>query len=133
ELIQEVDIFVKHLNVKGAYVIVNGVHKGLIYIENIFEDIRTGDKMKAFIKNIRPDNKIDVVLQAPGYRNIEPNANFIREELEASGGFLPLHDKSDPDSIKNLLGMSKKSFKKAIGTLYKDKQIIIKEDGIELI
>ncbi len=113
-------------------VIVNGVHKGLIYIEDIFEDIRTGDRMKAFVKNIRPDNKIDLVLQKPGYRSIEPNANFIREELEAAGGFLPLHDKSDPDTIKNMLGMSKKSFKKAIGTLYKDKQVTIKEDGIEL-
>jgi predicted RNA-binding protein (virulence factor B family) len=96
-------------------------------------DIRTGDKMKAFVKKIRPDNKIDIVLQTPGYKSIEPNANFIREELEAAGGFLPLHDKTDPDTIKNMLGMSKKSFKKAIGTLYKDKQIIIKEDGIELI
>ena len=89
--------------------------------------------MKAFIKRVRDDKKIDVVLQAPGYRSIEPNANFILEELKAAGGFLPLHDKSDPDAIKNELGMSKKSFKKAIGTLYKDKQINIKEDGISFL
>lgn len=129
----KVDILVTHITEKGANVIINGVHKGLIYIEEIFEDIRSGDRMKAYVKNIRPDNKIDVVIQQPGYKSIEPNANFIREELEAVGGFLPLHDKSDPDMIKTQLGMSKKSFKKAIGTLYKDKQIIIKEDGIELI
>ena len=55
------------------------------------------------------------------------------EELIAAGGFLSLHDKSDPETIKNELGMSKKSFKKAVGTLYKDKQILIKEDGISLI
>jgi predicted RNA-binding protein (virulence factor B family) len=133
ETFQEVDILVTHITDKGANVIINGQHKGLIYIEDIFEDIRTGDKMKAFVKKIRPDHKIDVVLQPPGYRSIEPNANYIREELEAAGGFLPLHDKSDPEEIKNLLGMSKKSFKKAIGTLYKDKQIAIKEDGIELL
>ncbi len=133
EPFQEVDILVTHLTEKGANVIVNGIHKGLIYIEDIFEDIRTGDTMKAFVKKIRQDNKIDIVLQTPGYRSIEPNANFIREELEAAGGFLPLHDKSEPEEIKNLLGMSKKSFKKAIGTLYKDKQIKIKEDGIELL
>ena len=130
---QEVEVLVTHITEKGANVIVNGVHKGLIYVEDIFEDIRSGDRIKAFIKNIREDNKIDVVLQRIGYRSIEPNANYIREELEAAGGFLPLHDKSAPDDIKNQLGMSKKSFKKAIGTLYKDKQIVIKEDGIELI
>lgn len=133
EPFQEVDVLVTHITEKGANVIINGIHHGLIYIDDIFEDIRSGDRMKAFVKNIREDNKIDVVLQAPGYRSIEPNANYIREELEAAGGFLPLHDKSDPETIKNQLGMSKKSFKKAIGTLYKDKQILIKEDGIELI
>ncbi len=129
---QEVEVLVTHITEKGANVIVNGVHKGLIYVEDIFEDIRSGDRIKAFIKNIREDNKIDIVLQRIGYRSIEPNANYIREELEAAGGFLPLHDKSAPDEIKNKLGMSKKSFKKAIGTLYKDKQIVLKEDGIEL-
>lgn len=133
ETFEEVEVLVTHLTEKGANVIVNGIHKGLIYIDDIFEDIRTGDRIKAFVKKIRPDNKIDIVLQAPGYRSIEPNANFIREELEAAGGFLPLHDKSDPETIKNELGMSKKSFKKAIGTLYKDKQIEIRDDGIQLI
>jgi len=130
---EEVDILVTHITEIGANVIINGIHKGLIYMEDIFEDIRTGDEFKAYIKNIREDKKIDVVLQIPGYGSIEPNANYIREELEAAGGFLPLHDKSDPEEIRNQLGMSKKSFKKAIGTLYKDKQILIKEDGIELI
>jgi predicted RNA-binding protein (virulence factor B family) len=129
----EIAIMVTHITDLGANVIVNGKHKGLIYINDIFEDIRTGDTMKAFVKSVRDDNKIDVVLQSPGYRSIEPNANFILEELKAAGGFMPLHDKSEPQDIKNELGMSKKSFKKAIGTLYKDKQILIKADGIELI
>ncbi|MCW8982196.1 MAG: S1-like domain-containing RNA-binding protein [Altibacter sp.] len=128
-----VDVLVTHLTEKGANVIVNGKHKGLIYIDDIFEDIRSGDRLTAYVKKVREDNKIDVVLQPPGYRSIEPNANFILDELKAAGGFLPLHDKTDPDTIKNELGMSKKSFKKAIGTLYKDKQIEIKDDGIELI
>ncbi len=129
----EVDILVTHLTDKGANVIVNGIHKGLIYSEDIFEDIRTGDRMKAFVKKIRHDNKLDIVLQTPGYKSIEPNANYVLDELKAAGGFIPLHDKSDPETIKNELGLSKKSFKKAIGSLYKDKQIVIKEDGIELI
>ena len=129
----EIAIMVTHITDLGANVIVDGKHKGLIFINDIFEDIRTGDTMKAFVKSVRDDNKIDVVLQSPGYRSIEPNANFILEELKAAGGFMSLHDKSDPQDIKNELGMSKKSFKKAIGTLYKDKQILIKADGIELI
>jgi hypothetical protein len=129
----EVNILVTHLTEKGANAIVNGKHHGLIYVDDIFEDIRTGDRIKAFVKKVREDNKIDLVLQAPGYRSIEPNANFVLDELKAAGGFLPLHDKSDPDEIKNQLGLSKKSFKKAIGSLYKDKQITLKEDGIELI
>ncbi len=133
EKFDEIDIMVTHITDLGANVIVNGKHKGLIFINDIFEDIRTGDTMKAFVKSVREDNKIDVVLQSPGYRSIEPNANFILDELKAAGGFMPLHDKSDPQAIKNELGMSKKSFKKAIGTLYKDKQIAIKPDGIELI
>ena len=128
----EIDIMVTHITDLGANVIVDGKHKGLIFINDIFEDIRTGDTMKAFVKSVRDDNKIDVVLQSPGYRSIEPNANFILEELKAAGGFMALHDKSEPQDIKNELGMSKKSFKKAIGTLYKDKQILIKTDGIEL-
>ena len=132
EKFDEVDIMVTHLTEKGANVIVNGKHKGLIYLEDIFEDIRTGDRMKAYVKKIREDNKLDIVLQTPGYKSIEPNANYVLDELKAAGGFMPLHDKSDPEQIKNELGLSKKSFKKAIGSLYRDKQIIIKEDGIEL-
>lgn len=129
----EVEVMVTHITEKGANVIINGIHSGLIYIDDIFEDIRSGDRFKAHIKKIRHDNKIDVVLQTPGYRSIEPNAKFILDELKAAGGFLPIHDKTDPETIKDELGMSKKSFKKAIGTLYKEKKIIINEDGIELI
>lgn len=133
EKFDEVDVLVTHLTDKGANVIINGIHKGLIFIDDIFEDIRSGDRLKAYIKKVRDDKKIDVILQPPGYRSIEPNAQYILDELKAAGGFLPLHDKSDPDEIKNGLGLSKKSFKKAVGTLYKNKQIEIKEDGIELI
>lgn len=133
ETFDEVDVMVTHITELGANVIVNGKHSGLIHINDIFEDIRPGDELKAFIKKVRPDNKLDIVLHSPGYRSIEPNANYVLEELRAAGGFLPLHDKTDPETIKNELGLSKKSFKKAIGSLYRDKQILIKEDGIELI
>ncbi len=133
EKYQEVNLLVTHITELGANVIMEGKHSGLIHNDDIFEDIRTGDRVKGYVKKVREDNKVDVVLQAPGYRSIEPNANFILDEIKAAGGFLPLHDKSDPDVIKNELGMSKKSFKRAIGTLYREKQIVIKPDGIALI
>lgn len=129
----KVDVLVTHITEKGANVIVNGKHQGLIYKENIFEDIRTGDRIEAYIKKVRNDGKLDVVLQPEGYRSIEPNADYVLDELKAVGGFLPFHDKTDAEDIKNQLGMSKKSFKKAIGTLFKDKKILIKDDGIELV
>lgn len=129
----EVEILVTHLTEKGANVIVNGKHDGLIYLENIFEDIRSGDRIPAYIKKIRPDGKIDLLLQPEGYRSIEPNAEYLLEELEMAGGFLALTDKSDPNEIKQQLGMSKKSFKKALGALYKDRKVLIEDTGISLI
>ena len=128
----KVEVLVTHITERGANVIVNGKHDGLIYIENIFEDIRSGDRIPAYVKKIRSDNKIDLVLQQEGYRSIEPNADFLLEEIEMAGGFLALTDKSDPEEIKQLLGMSKKSFKKALGTLYKARKVVIEKDGISL-
>ena len=128
----KVDVLISHITDRGANAIVNGKHRGLIYKEDIFEDIRTGDKLEAWVKKIRPDGKIDIVLQEEGYKSIEPNAQYIFEELQANDGFMPLHDKSAPEDIQTQLGLSKKSFKKAIGTLYRDRKILIKEDGIYL-
>lgn len=131
---EEVDLIVSHITEMGINVIINGKHKGLLYKDEVYDDsIRTGDRMRAYIKNIRPDNKIDVSLQKQGYQNIEPNANKILNELKASRGFLRLTDNSHPEDIKTVLKMSKKTFKKAIGALYKEKLIEIKEDGIYLI
>ncbi len=128
----KVDILISHITDRGANAIVNGKYRGLIYKEDIFEDIRTGDRLEAWVKKVRPDGKIDLVLQEEGYRSIEPNAQYIYEELQANDGFLGLHDKSAPEDIQSQLGLSKKSFKKAIGHLYKDGKIIIKDDGIYL-
>ena len=95
--------------------------------------MRIGDKHIGYIKTIRPDNKIDVSFQKIGVENIEPNAEVILKELKANRGFLRLNDNSHPEDIKTVLKMSKKSFKKAVGSLYKDKIIEIKEDGIYLV
>lgn len=126
----KVHVLISHITDLGANAIINSKYKGLIYKEDIFEDIRTGDQLEGWVKKIRPDGKIDIVLQEEGYKSIEPNAQYIYEELIANDGFLPLHDKSAPEDIQAQLGLSKKSFKKAIGTLYRDKKILIKEDGI---
>lgn len=130
---EEVDLIVSHITDMGINVIINEQHKGLMYKDEVYEDLRTGDRIKGYIKLIRPENKIDVTLQKPGFEGIEPNAEKILDELRASRGFLRLNDDSHPEDIKSVLKMSKKTFKKAIGTLYKQKLIEIKEDGIYLI
>lgn len=131
---EEVDLIVSHITEIGINVIINEKHKGLLYKDEVYDDsIRTGDRMRGYIKNIRPDHKIDVSLQKLGYEGIEPNADKILDELRASRGFLRLNDNSHPEDIKTVLKMSKKTFKKAIGALYKEKLIEIKEDGIYLV
>jgi predicted RNA-binding protein (virulence factor B family) len=131
---EEVDLIVSHITEIGINVIINERHKGLVYKDEVYDDaIRTGDRMRGYIKTIRPDNKIDVSLHKLGYQNIEPNAQKILDELKASRGFLRLNDNSHPEDIKTVLKMSKKTFKKAIGSLYKDRKIEMKDDGIYLI
>ncbi len=129
---EEVDIIVSHPSELGMNVIVNKRHLGLVFKDEIFKDISVGDKLRGVVKKIRPGNKLDISLSQIGYRQIEPNAEIILKELDDSNGFLPVNDKSTPDEIKDLLQMSKKSFKKAIGSLYKARKIEIKEDGIYL-
>ncbi|AWH86001.1 GntR family transcriptional regulator [Flavobacterium album] len=130
---EEVNLIVSHITDMGINVIINEQHKGLMYKDEVYEDLRTGDSIKGYIKTIRPDNKIDVSLQKKGFENIEPNAEKVLDELRASRGFLRLNDDSHPEDIKTVLKMSKKTFKKAIGTLYKQKLIEIKDDGIYLV
>ncbi|AWA30531.1 GntR family transcriptional regulator [Flavobacterium magnum] len=131
----EVNLIVSHITDLGINVIINEKHKGLLYKNEVFEEgVRTGDHAIGYIKLIRPDNKIDVSLEKPGYEKIESNAQKILDELKASrGGFLRLNDSSDPEDIKTVLQMSKKTFKQSIGALYKQKLIDIKEDGIYLL
>lgn len=133
EEFEEVDIIISHPSDMGMNVIVNNKHFGLIYKDNIFQDLHIGDRLKGVVKKIRPGNKLDIGLGQIGYRNIEPNAQHIFNYLEDNSGFLPLNDKSSPETIKKALEMSKKTFKKAIGSLYKDKKISIEADGIRLL
>ena len=127
---EEVDLIVTHITDAGVNVIINEKHRGLIYKNELFEELRTGDRVIGYIKQLRPDGKIDVSRQKIGFEKISDFAERILQELELNDGFLGLHDKSHPDEIKTVLEMSKKTFKQTIGTLYKQKMIVIKEDGI---
>lgn len=134
EAFDEVDLIVSHPSDLGMNVIVNKMHLGLIFNQDLFKDISVGDKLKGIVKKIRPGNKLDITLDKIGYRSIEPNAQLILEYLlNNENGFIKLTDKSSPEAIKSILQMSKKSFKKAVGTLYKQRRIRIEIDGIYLI
>lgn len=134
EVGQKVDIIISHITDLGVNVIVNKSHKGLVYKNDIFDEkIRPGDKTIGYIKAIRAENKIDVSLRKTGFEKTDEYAGKILEMLQNGKGFLSLHDKSNPEDIKNLLQMSKKDFKKAIGNLYRQKLIDIQENGIKLL
>ncbi|MBN9285438.1 MULTISPECIES: S1-like domain-containing RNA-binding protein [unclassified Flavobacterium] len=130
---EEVDLIISHITEVGINVIINEKHKGLLYKNEVYDDFRTGDRIVGYIKNIRPDGKIDVSATKLGFEKLEPSSQYILDELKASRGFLRLNDDSHPEDIKTVLKMSKKTFKKAIGVLYKQKLIEIKEDGIYLV
>lgn len=132
EPFEEVDLIISNPTDLGWNVIINELHQGLIYNDEIFQELHTGDRLKGYVKKTRPDGKIDVTLQRPGYRSIEPNARELITELELKGGFLNLTDKSSPEEIQKILGMSKKSFKRALGTLYKQRLVDIRDNGIYL-
>jgi len=129
----EVDLIIAYQSSLGINTIINKKHKGLLYHNEVFTNIKPGDRVKGYIKKIREDNKIDVSLQKQGYGNIEPNSMLILEKLKESNGFLTLNDKSSPELIKDQLNMSKKTFKKAIGTLYKQKLIKFEDGGVKLV
>ena len=132
-LYDEVDLIVSHPSDIGMNVIVNKRHLGLIFQGDIFKDLSIGDRLKGIVKKIRPGNKIDISLSQIGYRNIEPSAQALLELINDHDGFLDITDKSSPEAIKSVVQMSKKSFKKAVGALYKQRLIRLESDGIYLL
>ncbi|UKN02937.1 S1-like domain-containing RNA-binding protein [Paracrocinitomix mangrovi] len=129
---QEVDLIVMNKTDLGVNVIINNLHTGLIYENEIFQVLQPGEHLKGFIKKLREDDKIDVALQPSGYEHITGVAGDILRKLQKAGGYIEAHDKSSPETIKHMFGISKKVFKKAIGALYKDRLISIDEKGIRL-
>ncbi len=129
----EVELLICNATDLGINVIINNIHNGLLYDNELFQAVTPGDILTGYIKNVRPDNKIDVSLQKQGYVNVEPNAQKILQKLKDNDGFLNITDKSDPIIILAKLEMSKKTFKKAIGSIYKQKLIRIEKNGIYLV
>jgi len=117
----------------GYVVIINGKHTGVLHFSDIFQTIRVGDKLKGYIKKVYDDNRIDVAIGNRGYGRVEGESDKILRMLQEAGGFLPYHDKSNPEDIYEVFGMSKKAFKMAVGKLYKEKIVTISTEGIHQV
>lgn len=118
----------------GYSVIVNQKHKGLLFESDIFRSVNIGDVVTGYVKHIRNDNKLDITLQPIGFENFnDPNCQVILNTLGEHDGFLDVTDKSTPEEIYALFGMSKKAYKKAVGTLYKQRKITLLTEGIKLV
>lgn len=130
---QTVDLLVYARTQMGYKVIVDHATWGLLYQNEIFQDIAVGQRLKGYVKKIRPDRRLDVSLHRPGYAGVVPDlSERILRHLQASGGRCPFTDKTTPEEIYRLFGVSKKKFKMAIGTLYKQRRLVIAPDGIVL-
>ena len=129
---QKVQLIIGDQTDIGYKAIVENTHWGVVYKNEIFQELTKGQTLDGFIKKVRADGKIDICLHKSGYEKITGTAERVVAALKEHGGFLPLTDKSSPEMIYEHFGISKKTYKKAIGTLYKKRRITIENDGIQL-
>lgn len=129
---QEMELLFYRQTDLGWEVVADQRFKGLVFHDQIHRSIGVGDVLTGYLKSRRPDGKLDLVLEPMGHVRLEPAAERIYKALEQAGGMLPLHDKSSPEAISALLGMSKKLFKNGVGILYKQRRIALGPDGIYL-
>lgn len=130
---EEVPVLVWQKTDLGFKVIIDNEYPGLAYDDQVFRSLHTGDRLMAYIDNVRPDGKIDVAFQPTGRRQTLDFADRLLDYLESNGGLCDLGDKSDAEAIKDRFQVSKKVFKKAVGDLYKRRLISIGGDGIKLL
>ena len=130
---EEVDLVIYDRTDMGYKAIVNNTHGGMLYKNEVFRKLHIGQELKGYIKKIRADNKIDLSLQQPGYQKIDAVSRSILKTLKDHDGRIAVTDNSAPDDIYALFGVSKKTFKKAIGALYKKRLISIDANGIKLV
>jgi predicted RNA-binding protein (virulence factor B family) len=128
-----VDLLVYSETDLGYNAIINDLYTGLIYKNEVFENVRVGDKIQGFVKRIREDEKIDLSLQKAGYELVDDVKWRILKLMKEENGFLSLNDNSSPEEIKAKLQISKKAFKKAIGALYKERLVKLTDKGVQLI
>jgi len=134
EIGQVVDLLLMNTTDLGMKTIVNNKYSGLIFKSDLFKNVRAGDRVKGYVKQIREDGKLDILLEPMGYKkSIDVNCNLVISALKSKDGFLTLTDKSAPNLIKRQVGLSKKAFKRAIGHLYKEKIIDLSKTGIKLL
>lgn len=115
----------------GYSVVINGKHEGLLHYNEVFKELETGDKETGYVKSIQDNNKINVSIGKKGYQRVEDETEKILRLLDEHNGYLPYHDKSAPEEIYEFFGMSKKAFKMAIGSLYKQRKITFTKTGIK--
>lgn len=128
-----VDLLIYSQTELGYNAIVNNLYSGLIYKNEIFENIRIGDQLQGYVKNVREDNKIDLSLQKSGFELVDDVKWRILNLIKTENGFLALNDDSTPEEIKAKLQISKKAFKKAIGALYRERLVTLTDKGVQLI
>jgi uncharacterized protein len=130
---QEVTLLPFEYTDRGYRVVIDNLYLGMVYKNEIFSPINLGQSIQGYVKEVRPDGLVDVAIRPVGIKNLMSGQEEILNALKEAGGFLPLHDKSDPNEIKRVLGMSKQTFKRTIGMLYRARLISITDDGIKLI
>jgi len=130
---EEVDLLIFQKTDIGYKVIINSKHTGVLHYNEVFKDLDTGDKLRGYIKKIRPGNKIDVSPGVKGYGRVMSEEDKLLEVIRNNNGYIPYNDKSDPESIYTFLGMSKKTFKMILGALYKKRLIEFTQTGTKLV
>ncbi|HTB53333.1 MAG TPA: S1-like domain-containing RNA-binding protein [Ferruginibacter sp.] len=132
--LEVVDLIVYRKSDIGYVCIINNKHTGVLHFNEIYRSIEIGDKFKGFVKKIYPtENKIDLSAGTPGYKRVEGESEKIMRLLKENNGYLPYNDKSAPESIYGFFQMSKKSFKMAVGNLYREKKITLEQTGIKSV
>ncbi|MFI3264968.1 MAG: S1-like domain-containing RNA-binding protein [Rikenellaceae bacterium] len=130
---QEVNILIASESEIGYRVIINNRHWGMIYRNQIFKKVNVGDRMKAFVRRITEDNRIDLTLQQQGYKEVKNSAETLYDLMMDNGGELPINDNSDPAKVTQYTEMSKKLFKRSLGVLLKRGDVEATESGIRII
>ncbi|MCG6879266.1 MAG: RNA-binding protein [Deltaproteobacteria bacterium] len=129
---QKVKLLISRRTEIGFLAVINGTHQGILYKNQVFQPLKIGQEIDGYIRKLRDDQKIDLCLQRPGYKAIDAVSRKILDQLLEHGGFISVTDKSSPKFVSDFFGISKKTFKKAIGRLYKKRLIVIEEKGIRM-